>query len=541
MHDVSGLQLSQKKEVNERRWWIFAVVCLSLLAIDMDNTILNVALPTLARALGAGESQLQWFVDAYTLVFAGLLLTAGSLSDRYGRRLILMVGQLLFVAGSLWAALSGSANLLIAARAVMGLGAALIMPSTLSIIAAVFSGPERGRAIGAWSGLTGLGLIIGPVIGGWLLDHFAWGSIFLINLPVILVALVGALLIIPESRDPEQAHLDLLGVLLSIGGLGALVWGLIEAPTRGWGDWQILGALALALLLLLAFAVWEIHTSKPMLDVRLFRNPRFSVSSLTLTLFSFIAFGTLLLLTQYLQFVLGQTPLQAGVALMPLVPTLVIGSVVAPRLSERIGIKLPVSGGLFITAGGAALLTVVNWSSGYGLVALVLLVTGLGLGLAAAPAATAIMDALPVARAGVGSAVNDTTRQVGGALGIAVLGSVLSSFYRGALDGQDQINRLPLALADAVRDSIGKALLAAEQVPLPARGVLIETARRAFIEALNHSALVATAILIVGSLGALLFLPPWAASEPAPSVDLTPAGSPTTMEAREEEPTHDHS
>jgi EmrB/QacA subfamily drug resistance transporter len=538
MDRVNSLRLSQP--VNERRWWIFAVVCLSLLVIIMDNTILNVVLPTLVRTLGASESQLQWFVDAYTLVFAGLLLTAGSLSDRYGRKLALMAGQLLFAAGSLWAALCGSADLLIAARTVMGLGAALIMPSTLSIITAVFSGPERGRAIGAWSGIAGLGLVIGPIIGGWLLDHFAWGSIFLINLPVILVALIGTLLIIPESRDPDQAHLDPLGALLSIGGLSALVWGLIEAPTRGWGDWQILGAFALALLLLLIFAAWEMHTSRPMLDVRLFLNPRFSVSSLTLTLFAFVAFGTLLLLTQYLQFILGQTPLQAGAALMPLVPTLLIGSVIAPRLSERIGIKLPVSVGLLITAGGAALLAAVSQSSGYGLVALMLLVTGLGLGLAAAPTATAILDALPVARAGVGSAVNDTARQVGGALGIAVLGSVLSSFYRGSLGAQALIDRLPPVLAGAVRDSIGKALFAAEQLPMPYRGILIEAARRAFIEALDHSALVAAAILLAGSLGVLLLLPAWASDTSLP-VGLTSAESPTTMEEREGEPSHDHS
>jgi EmrB/QacA subfamily drug resistance transporter len=543
MDTLNSLGLSQ--QVSERRWWIFAVVCLSLLVIVMDNTILNVALPTLARALGASESQLQWFVDAYTLVFAGLLLSAGSLCDRYGRRLVLMVGLLLFAGGSLWAMLSGSADLLIAARTVMGLGAALIMPSTLAIIAAVFSGPERGRAIGAWSGIAGLGIVIGPLVGGWLLDHFAWGSIFLINLPIVFVALVGTLWLVPESRDPEQAHLDPLGTLLSIAGLTALVWGLIEAPQRGWEDRQILTALGLALLLLLAFAIWEARTHRPMLDVRLFRNPRFSVASLVMTLTTFATFGALLLLTQYLQFVVGQTPLQAGAALMPLVPTLLLGSIVAPRLSERLGPKLPVAIGLFIVAIGAGLLAFVQQGSGYSPVALMLLITGLGLGLVAAPAATSIMDALPVARAGVGSAVNDTTRQVGGALGVAVLGSVLSTVYRDALQQHAAaiLGQLPPVLRAAVRDSIGKAIVVAGQLPPPAQALLRSAAERAFIEAFDRSALVTVSVLVVGALVALLFLPARARRQArvTNAVDLTPVGSPTTMKAREEEPSHDHS
>jgi len=354
----------------------------------------------------------------------------GSLGDRFGRRKALIAGLSIFGIGSIWAAFSGSANILIAARAVMGIGGALIMPTTLSITMNIFEGKERGRAIGAWAGVSGLSIIIGPVFGGWLLDHYAWGVIFLINVPVIALVLLGIVFLVPESKDPDASKLDPIGALLSITGLTALLWGIIEVPVNGWSDSRIIAAFFVAAVLLLAFVVWELRSRSPMLNMKLFRNPRFSAASLAITLNTFSMFGALFILTQYLQFILGYTPLQAGTALIALIPTLLIGSILSPRIVERIGTKIPVTIGLVIVAGAFVLLSTASVSSGYGLVALMLAITGLGFGLTMAPATTSIMGTLPLGRAGVGSAVNDTTRQVGGALGVAVLGSILASVYQ---------------------------------------------------------------------------------------------------------------
>src|SRR5688500_6293243 len=281
-------------------------MCLSLMVIGVDNTILNVALPTLVRDLGATTSQLQWIVDSYTLVFAGLLLTAGSLGDRFGRRRALSVGLLVFGLGSVASALAGSAEQLIVTRALMGVGGALIMPATLSIISNVFTEPaERGRAIAVWAGCSAMGIAIGPLSGGWLLEHFWWGSVFIVNIPIVLLALTGGRLFVPESKDPSPPGLDPLGAVLSIVGLGVLVWAIIEAPVQGWTDPTTLSAFLAAAVLVAGFIAWELHTDHPMLDVHFFANPRFSAASTAVTLVFFALFGSTFLQTQYLQFVLG--------------------------------------------------------------------------------------------------------------------------------------------------------------------------------------------------------------------------------------------
>jgi EmrB/QacA subfamily drug resistance transporter len=368
----------------DRRWWALLVLSLSLVVIGMDNTILNVALPTLARDLQATGSDLQWRVDSYVLVFAGLLLTMGALGDRFGRKRALNAGLLVFVAGSVASAFAGSSEILIASRAAMGVGGALIMPSTLSIITNAFPPNERGRAIGVWAGVAGLGIVLGPVIGGWLLEHFWWGSVFLVNVPVVAVAMLAGWPLVPESRDPRATPLDPAGAGLSIAALVTLVYGIIEAPAEGWTDPLILGSFGTAALLSVAFIWWELRVEHPMLRMEFFRNPRFSAASGAITLVFFALFGWVFLLTQHLQFVLGYTPFEAGLRILP-VAALIVAAPLSARLVEGIGTKVVVSAGLVVVATGLWLLSTAEVASGYGLVAWSLAVTGTGFGLTMAP------------------------------------------------------------------------------------------------------------------------------------------------------------
>jgi MFS family permease len=465
----------------QRRWWALAVLCLSLVVLAMDNTILNVALPTLARDLGATGSELQWMVDAYLLVFAGLLLTMGAAGDRFGRKLALNAGLLVFAAASAASAFAGSPAVLITARAAMGIGAALIMPATLSIITNIFPPTERGRAIGVWAGVAGLGVVLGPVVGGWLL--------------------------VPESRDPSATPLDPIGAALSVAALVGLVYGIIQAPEDGWTDPVILGAFGVAAALSVAFGWWERRSQHPMLPMELFRNPRFSAASGAIAMAFFALFGSVFLLTQHLQFVLGYTPLQAGVRVLP-VAALAVAAPLAARLVERIGTKLVVVTGLLIVAGALWLLSTVEFGDGYGLVAATLALLGIGMGLTVAPATESIMGSLPLAKAGVGSAMNDTTRQVGGALGVAVLGSILAASYGAAI--QPTLQSAPPQLAQAAGDSIGAATTIAAQQG-PAGQGLLEAARSAFVQGMGDAVRVGAGVAALAALLVLLFLPARAA------------------------------
>jgi EmrB/QacA subfamily drug resistance transporter len=509
----------------QRRWWTLAVLCLSLLVIGLDNTILNVALPTLVRELGANASQLQWIVDAYALVFASLLLTAGSLGDRYGRRKVLGAGLLVFGIGSVLSAFATTPGTLIGFRALMGIGGALIMPSTLSIVTNVFPPQERGRAIGIWAGFSGIGIAIGPVIGGWLLENFWWGSVFFINVPVIAVAILAGLLLIPESRDPAATPLDPVGAVLSTLGLTALVYGLIEAPSHGWTDGSILGSFAAAVVLLGAFVVAELRARHPMMDVRLFENRRFTAASLATALVFFALFGSLFFLSQYLQFVLGYGTLEVGVRLVPVALALMIAAPLSSRLTERFGTKLVVTGGLSLVTIGLLVLATASMASGYGLVVISLVILGFGMGSTMAPATEAIMGALPRERAGVGSAVSTTVRQVGGVLGVAVLGSLLSSVYGSRL--LEGLGGLPAGLRNAASDSVGAAVQIATRVGgAPGRALAAE-AHSAFLHGMDVSLLAAAGVALLGALVALLFLPARAAvpesddsGKPASEVEL---------------------
>ena len=426
--------------VQRRRWVTLVVLCVSLLVIVLDNSILNVALPTLAKpvaqgGIGATESNLQWIVDAYTIVFAGLLLTAGSLGDRFGRYGALAIGLSVFGLGSGMAAFASDPAWLIGWRSFMGIGGALIMPATLSIITNVFTDPrERGRAIGVWAGVSAIGIGVGPVTGGFLLQHFWWGSVLLVNVPIVIVGLVLGWRYIPNSRDPEAPRLDPLGALLSIVGLTTVLWAVIEGPTRGWGSTPIVAGFVIGAVVLAAFMAWELTYSNPMLDLHFFENPRFSAASGSITLTFMALFGVIFLLTQYLQSVLGFSPLKAGAVLLPMSATMMVFAPTSARVVERVGTKLVVGTGLLLAATSLLLQTQLQTTTGVGLIILVTMILGMGMANVMAPATESIMGSLPRAKAGVGSAVNDTTRQVGGAVGVALLGSLLSSRYLTQMD-----------------------------------------------------------------------------------------------------------
>lgn len=491
----------------ERRWVALGVLCLSLVLVVLDNTVLNVALPTLVRELGASTTQLQWMVDAYVIVFAGLLLTAGALGDRFGRRRALQAGLVVFAVASGLAAVSGSAAQLIGARAVMGLGAAFVMPATLSLITNLFSDPtERARAIAIWAGMAGIGVALGPVVGGWMLESFWWGSVFLLNLPVVAIAIVAGRMLLPESRNETSPRLDVVGALLSIAGIAALLWAIIEAPQLGWTDPITLASFGAAAVLMVVFALWERRVDDPMLDVGFFRDRRFSAASGSIALVFFALFGSFFLFTQLLQFVMGYSALQAGLRLLPI--SLVLGAVspISARLVERVGTKIVVTSGLAIVAVGLAITSTFAVGSSYGDLLTGMLILALGMGLTMAPATESIMGSLPQDKAGVGSAVNDTTRELGGALGVAVLGSLLASGYASSLAKANSVTALPEGVGALVQESLGAALQVAGGLGA-AGDALADAARASFVDAMGLGLAVAAAAALIGAVISGLFLP----------------------------------
>jgi EmrB/QacA subfamily drug resistance transporter len=520
------LDPAHSRQAYQRRWVILAVLCFCLLVVSIDNTILNVALPTLVEELHASASQLQWIVDAYTLVFASLLLTAGTMGDKFGRRGALMAGLLVFGTGSAISAFVGSPTQLIVMRGIMGLGGAFIMPSTLSILTNVFPPDERPRAIGIWAGVSGLGVALGPLTGGFLLEHFWWGSVFLVNVPVVVVALIATWFVVPRTKDPTNPRLDLVGTVLSATGLFATLYGVIEGPSKGWGSTTILVAFGVGAVLLVSFVLWELRSSHPMLDVRFFKNPRFSAASLAVTFVFFAMFGSLFFLSQYLQFVLGYDALQTGVRLIPVAFVLMVAAPTSSLLTKRFGSKIVVASGLAIVAAGLLVLGQASVTSGYLLVAAALVLLGLGMGTAMAPATDSIMGSLPPERAGVGSAVNDTTREVGGALGVAILGSIAASQYTSSISGSAALKGLPPAAVDAATNSIGGAVTVATKLagtPLQAAaGPLLAAANSAFVSAMTHAVTIGAVAAVIGALVALVFLPARPRVEGEAKDDLRP-------------------
>jgi EmrB/QacA subfamily drug resistance transporter len=490
---------------------VLLALCSAALIINIDVTIVNVALPSLVRELGATTTNLQWVVDAYTLVFAALILAAGSISDRVGRKGVLLLGLTVFGVGSFAGSLSHSASQLIAARAFMGVGAAAIFPSTLSLIANVFTERgERARAIGLWGATTGIGVATGPIVGGWLLENYWWGSVFLFMVPMAALIAVAVAGIVPSSKDPSVPPIDWYGLVLSSAAMGTLVFAIIQAPQWGWGSLRTSTTFALGLLLMAAFVQVEARVARPMLDVRLFRNPRFSAASGSITIGFFSLAGFSFLVTQYFQFIKGFTPLGTGVRLLPVAASIAVASVAGTKLAVRVGNKAVVASGLALW--GVALLWISSVSSSTTYLEIVgqMLLGGGGLGLITAPATEAILGAVPTAKAGVGSAVNDATRLFGAALGVAVLGSVAASLYASRL-GATIPAGLPLNAAAAARGSIGGALVAAKGLQHAGLGStaygLATAAVGAFLHSLAGSVRLAGVIALAGSVMAGALLP----------------------------------
>ena len=500
----------------ERRWLILVLLCLSLMLTVLDVSIVNVALPTIQTDLGATSSDLQWIVDAYTLVFAGLLLTAGSLGDRFGRRGALQLGFAIFGVGSIVAALSNSTGVLIGARAVMGIGGALIMPATLSIITNVFPVQERSRAIGVWAASGGLGAVLGPLAGGFLVEHFTWSSVFLVNLPIVLAGVFAGFVLIPTSKDPDAPKLDPIGAVLSIVSLSVTLYAFIEAPDLGWGSATTLIRLAVGVVLLAVFIGWELHVDHPMLEVQLFRKARFSAAAGAITLVYFALVGSVFLQTQYFQFVLGWSPLETGVRMVPSAIALMITSPLSSRVVRMIGTKLTVAIGLGLVTVGLVAMSGMQMDMSYIDIVWRIMLPAAGLGLILAPATESVMGALPIFKAGIGSAVNDTTRQMGGALGVAVIGSVMATVYRSRFGPFFESNLAGIGGLDAARNSIGAADEIARHLPAGLQDLstaVLASSRSAFIDGLHVALLVAAAASASGVLLALLFLPATARAE----------------------------
>jgi EmrB/QacA subfamily drug resistance transporter len=487
---------------------VLVVLCVSLLVVNLDNTILNVALPTIVRDLHASSSELQWVVDAYAVVFAGLLLVMGSLGDRIGRKKVFAVGLALFALGSAAAAFSASPDRLVAARAFMGVGAACIMPSTLSILINVFTDEaSRAKAIGIWSGTTGLGVALGPIVGGWLLAHFWWGSVFLVNVPIALGGLLASLWLVPDSRNVEVVRPDPAGALLSIMGLGLLLWGIIEAPVRSWTSPAVLGALGGGALVLVLFVTWERHCRQPMLQVSLFASRRFSAAMGALALVIFALTGLLFVLTQWLQFALGYSPLAAGLRIGPIALVIVVAAPLSAVAARRLGTKPVVALGMSGIAVGLALLARLTTAGGYSQMVPAFVVLGAGVGFAFAPATEAVMGSLPRSRAGIGSATNSAALQVGGALGVGVLGSVLDARYRAQLTPLLGAHHVPVSIGHVIEGSLGGALAVAQRAGGSLGAALSSSARAAFVSGMDLAVFVGLWVVVAGVVVVVGFLP----------------------------------
>jgi EmrB/QacA subfamily drug resistance transporter len=518
----------RRADTYTRRWWTLVVLSVSLLIIIIDDSIINVAVPTLQRQLGASATELQWIVDAYIVVFAGLLLAMGALGDRFGRKRLLQLGLVVFAGASVLGAYAGSTGQLVVARALMGVGGAMIMPSTLSVITDVFPRAERVRAIGIWTGVASLGIPLGPIVGGWLLEQFWWGSVFLLNVPIALAALAAGWLLVPESRHPSPPRPDLLGMVLSVVALASLVYGIIEAPARGWTSAAVIGSLALAVVAGAGFVLREARVREPMLNLRLFRNPRLGWGTVATTLAGFAIGGLAFLLTQYLQFVQGYTPLQAGVRFLPLAVGFGIASPVSQRLVPRVGTTRTVALALAAVAALFAALSSVEPGTSYWLVGPALLLIGLGIGTVFVPSTDAVMAAVPGENAGLGSAINDSGRQVGAALGIGILGALANAGYRSGID--EAVTSLSPEQAAAATRSVGAALEIAVGLGGPLGPSLREAAGAAFMDGFGLAMLAGAALLAAGAAAILRWLPshdvaaqpeealshPQAVGEPAP-------------------------
>jgi EmrB/QacA subfamily drug resistance transporter len=502
---------STNQPAGRRKRMILLALCLAAFIINLDVTIVNVTLPSLVRQLHATTTNLQWVVDAYSLVFAALILAAGSLSDRVGRKRVLLAGLGVFAAGSLAGALVSTPHQLIAARALMGIGAAGIFPATLSLIANVFTErKERAKAIGLWGATTGVGIAAGPIIGGWLLEHFWWGSVFLLMVPVAIAIGVMVWTAVPDSRDPSAPPIDRIGLLLSTLGMGSLVFAIIQAPNWGWGSGRTLGTLGAALGVLVVFVIAERRIARPMLDVSLFRNPRFTAASGSVTIGFFTLAGFTFLITQYFQFVKGYAPFGTGVRILPVATSVAAAAIIGTKVAVRIGNKAVVAAGLLMFGSTLLWIATVAGDTSYLIIAAQMVLGGSGLGLISAPATEAIMGVVPKEKAGVGSAVNDATRLFGATLGVAVIGSVAASLYATRL-GASLPHGLPTQAIVAAKGSVGGALVAAQALGgaglASTAHALAGAAIAAFLHGMAGALRVGGSVAIAGAVMAAALLP----------------------------------
>jgi MFS transporter, DHA2 family, multidrug resistance protein len=522
-----------------RRWWAMAAISLSVLVVSLDLTVLSLALPTIARTMHASTGDLQWITDAYSLVIAALILPAGLLGDRYGRKKVLLAALVVFVASSVWCAYSVSVGELIAARAVCGIGAAAVFPMAISVIPVMFGEQERQKAISVMAGALFLSYPIGPIVGGFLLDHFWWGSVFLINVPIVAIALVAVTLLLPESRATKRPTLDLPGIVISSAGLTALTFGFIRAGQDGWTDIAALATIVAGLALLAGFIWWERFAarrsgSQPLVDLSLFGVASFRWGTLLMTFVSFAMFGLFFTAPQYFQDVRGATPLGSGVRLLPLIAGMLVGMIAGSRLTEavklpdggrgdpRVSAKLAVAAGFLVMAAGLVIGACSGLGSSAGYAVLWVTVTGLGLGLAMPAAMNAAIGPLTAERSASGGALMSAVRQVGATIGVAVLGTLISNGYTSQL----RLDGLPSAAASAVRSSVAGGVAVAQRLGSPA---LLDMVRSAFIHGMDIMLWTCGGIAVVSALLALAFLPRRsappqdAAAEPADSA--RPAGA----------------
>lgn len=494
---------------HRRRWLILAVLCLSVLLVAMDNTIVNVALPTLNRRFAASTSDLQWVVDIYTVFFAGLLLVFGNIGDRVGRKRVLQIGLILFALASFASAHAASIGALVATRGAMGVAVALIYPSTLALLSTVFTDrQEKAIAVGVWSGVSGLAIALGPVFGGLLLEHFWWGSIFIINLPVIAIALILGAKLLPESKDPAPGRFDGFGALLSVTVISLLIWTIIEAPSRGWTGVPTVTGFVVCAALLAAFIWWESRHDDPLLDMRFFRNPRFSAASVAISMAFFGLFGFIFMITMYFQLIRGYDTLKAGMATLPFAAIMGMLSPVAILIVRKTGTKVIVAAGMLLMAGGFLVASTASVDSDYwGVVVVSMSLMAAGMALATSPATDSILASLPEAKTGVGSAINDTVRELGGALGVAVVGSVMSWSYSSHLAGSWAGLGVPGAAIKAGQASLGSGLATSRQLPPEQVAEALRAVRLSFMHGLHAGSLTAAGAAVVAGLAALLFLP----------------------------------
>ena len=503
---ITKRKIHESETIYQRRWWILAVLCLSLLIVMVGNTALNVALPKLSEDLNATNTQLQWLVDSYSLVFAGFLFLASAIGDRFGRKGILQGGLALFAAATLYAGFGAdSANQLIGARAVMGLAGAMIMPATLSILTNVFPNKERARAIAIWAGVSGAGTAFGPLLTGYILEHYSWHGAFLISLPLIIIAFVSGMYLLPRSSDPDHTKLDIPGSALSVVGLVSIVYAIIEAPHHGWLSVQTLSVISIGLIAMAAFVWWELKTEHPMLDVRLFKIKAFGVSALVLTLVFFALMGMFFNMSQLTQLVWGYGPLEAAIKMLPMSFAIVFASLLSTKLVNRFGKRRTVGSGMLIMSMGVALLATLGVTPNYFVFVAAMIIAALGMGIAMSPTTDLMMSAVPRSRAGMGSATNDTTRELGGSLGVAILGSLLASQYSQKI--APVLAGMPEQLRAASESSLAGALKVASMLPEQMGQVLTEAAKTAWIDGYRFALIIGAVVIASSAIVAFKWLP----------------------------------